>query len=129
MKKITQKFTVVLMMATLAIVANAMPNDERVTLRNGKGKSNVSLNPSRTYTVIINGKQFRKLKIAIETSSNKIHIQIKSPNSRTLTSGIRKNFEINNVGAGDYKIIITNKGKRDASAILKFDGIDGESKD
>ncbi len=129
MKNTIEKLTMILLIATLAIVANAAIKDERIRLKNGKSKSEITLNPSRTYKFVISGKQFKTLKIALQSSGGKFKIEIRSPRSKTLANSTGKNFTVKNIGAGDYQVLVTNLGKNKRTAIIKFEGVDGESKD
>lgn len=128
MKKVIQKLSIIIMVMSLSTIANAAIKDERIILKKGKSKSEITLNPSRTYRFVINGKQFKKgLKIALQTSSKNIHVKIQSPRSKTLTSGIRKSFSIKNVGSGDYQIILKNTGSKSVSLTLKSWSISGDA--
>ncbi|NNE98576.1 MAG: hypothetical protein HKN25_06115 [Pyrinomonadaceae bacterium] len=128
MKNIIRKISILLIVATFVAGISAAISNERIILRNGKSKSEITLNPSRTYRFVISGKQFKSLQIVLQTSSKNIHVRVQSPESKTLANGVGKQFRIENVGAGDYQIILTNKGKNKATVLAKYDGIDGESK-
>jgi hypothetical protein len=133
--KITQKLVAILMISTLvsilAIVASAGLKDERITLRNGKAKETVTLNPSRTYRFLINAKQFTKLSVELQTKGGKIQIEIKSPSGKILSSGTGKNFTIGKAEKGekgDYQIILKNIGDSLSSVSMKLGDIKGESR-
>lgn len=129
MKKIAQNLTALLMVSILAVIANALVNDGRIVLKNGKAKEEVTLNPSRTYKFLINSKQFKKLSVELETKGN-IKVVIKAPGGKTLSSGTSKRFTIQNekkTQSGDFQVILKNIGKSPASIGLKFGDIEGES--
>ena len=116
------------MVSILAVVANALVNDGRIVLKNGKAKEEVTLNPSRTYKFLINSKQFKKLSVKLQTSGN-IKFVIKSPAGKTLSSGTSKRFTIQNdknSESGDFQIILKNVGESSASVGLSAEGIEGE---
>jgi hypothetical protein len=128
MKKIAQKLTTILMISILAVIANAAIKDKRITLRNGKAKENVTLNPSRTYKFVINGKEFKKLSMALQIKGGDIQVEIKSPSGKTLSSGVGKSFSIKSVEEGDYTITLRNRDKSEAAAgYIKIGDIEGES--
>ena len=119
MKKITQQLVVILMISILAIIANAAVKDKRITLRNGKSKESVTLNPSRTYRFLISSKDFTKLKISMQTKGGRIHVVVKSPSGKILSSGMGKSFTITKgakVEKGDYQIILKNRDKSEIAA-------------
>ncbi len=128
MKKTIQKLAAILMITTFVIITNAAMKDKRLTLRNGKAKSNVTLNPSRTYKFVINAKEFSKLSIALKTKGGKIRVEIKSPSGKTLSNGTGRRFTIKKAEKGDYQIILKNIGNDLAKVGLKLGDIKGESK-
>ena len=119
----------ILMMAILAIAVNAAFNDKRITLKNGKAKDTVSLNPSRTYRLLISNKEFTKLQLQIQTKG-KIKVTIKTPKGKILTSGMTKSFTIKQpkkIEQGDYQIILENVGDKLAAVGIKVGDVKGES--
>jgi hypothetical protein len=130
MKKTIQKLSTILIILALGIITAAAPKDERLTLRNGKGKSEVTLNPSRTYRFLINAREFSTLSVALATKGGKIEVQIKSPSGKIVASGTGKRFTIRKgkkVEKGDYQIILKNIGNSLASVGMKLGDIKGES--
>ncbi len=129
MKEIAQKLLAILMMTTLILVSNTVANDKRLRLKNGKSKESVSLNPSRTYRLLISSKQFNKLLVELQTKG-KIKVTIKSPSGKTLSSGTGKSFTIRKakkIEKGDYQIILKNVGDSLAAVGIKVGDIKGES--
>lgn len=129
MNKVGRNLLLILMIMTLALIANAMTNDKRIRLKNGKAKENVTLNPSRTYRLLINATQFKKLSIQLQTKG-KIKVVIKTPSGKTLSTGTGKNFTIRKakkIEKGDYQIILKNVGDSLAAVGIKVGDIKGES--
>lgn len=128
MKKAIQKLTTIIIILTLGINANASIRDKRITLKNGKSKESVSLNPSRTYRLVISGKKFTKLSIELQTKGGKLQVEIKSPSGKILSSGTGKRFTFKSAEEGDYIITIRNRDKSEAAAgYIKIGDIKGEA--
>ena len=98
--KTLQKSAILLLITLVTITSYAAIKDKRIRLKNGKGRASTTLNPSRTYKFVINGKQFKKLSINLRTKGGKIHVEIKSPKGKILASGYGRRFTIKNVGSG-----------------------------
>jgi len=130
--KFKKPVAILISMVVFAIIVTATVTDKtkgkRIRLKNGKGTEKVTLNPSRTYKFVINGKQFTKLSLYLKTKGGgKIQVEIKSPNGKILASGYGRRFTIKNVGSGDYQIRLRNRSKQNVAAgYIKFDGVDGE---
>lgn len=115
------------MIVALSIVANAAVKNERIVLKNGKSKSNVTLNPSRTYRFVINSKEFKKLAMALQYKSGKINIQIKSPSGKIISSSTKKQISFKKLEKGDYQIVLKNIGSKSAIIIVKSWSTSGDA--
>ncbi len=128
--KFKKPIAILISMVIFAVIVTATVTDKtkgkRIRLKNGKGTETTTLNPSRTYKFVINGKQFKKLSIYLKTKGGKIQVEIKSPKGKTLASGYGTRFTIKNIGSGDYQIRLRNRSKQNVvSAYIKFGDIKG----
>ena len=125
--KILQKLSVAMLISVITISTYGALKDKRIRLKNGKAKSNVTLNPSRTYRFVISGKEFSKLSIALQTKGGKIQVVIKSPSGKTLSNSTGRRFNIKKAEKGDYQIILKNIGNKLSKVYVKLGDIKGDS--